>query len=71
MRGNYDRPPEYEPLILDDRFLRFPVESLKSIIVGCQADYVEIQKVAEAANSRVAIKRAVRSPNEYSLLIEP
>lgn len=61
-----------DTLKTDDDFLAYPPGSLKAVIVGCQADDAtvrEIRQIVERHKPGVAIKRAVRTPNHYSLTL--
>jgi hypothetical protein len=61
-----------DTLKTDDNFLVYPPGSLKAVIVGCQADDAtvrEVRQIIEKNGRGIAIKRAVRTPNHYSLTI--
>ena len=57
-------------LLLDRDYLALPLGALKSVIVGCEADYDAIRQVVNDSAPSVSIKRAVRVPNHYRLQIE-
>lgn len=61
-----------DTLKTDANFLAYPPGSLKAVIVGCQADEAtvrEIRQFVEQHKPGVAIKRAVREANHYSLTL--
>jgi hypothetical protein len=57
-------------LITDRSFLQLPEGALRSIIVGCQADYAGIRRLVERLAPQVRVKRADRVPNRYRIAIE-
>jgi hypothetical protein len=60
-------------LILEGDYLSIGPDDLKSIIVGCQADDTAITMVNALVKQHapgVAVRRAMRSPNKYRLVIE-
>lgn len=61
-----------DTLKTDNNFLAYPAGSLKAVIIGCQAADTtvnEIGQIVEKHGRGIAIKRAVRTPNHYSLTI--
>jgi hypothetical protein len=56
-------------LLVDHDYLALPPRALKSVIVGCEADYDSIRKLVNDTALGVSIKRAVRVPNHYRLEI--
>src|ERR1017187_10291790 len=61
--------PSSHPLKLDGDYLRLPPRALVAVIVGCLGDYDAIRRMVNECASGVAVKRAVRLPNHYSLNI--
>ena len=57
-------------LMTDGSFLQLPESALRSVIVGCQADYDGIRALVEHLAPQVRVKRAHRVPNRYCLAIE-
>jgi Protein of unknown function (DUF2971) len=60
------------PLITDDSFLRLPDGSLQAIIVGCLAEQATVDAVRGVigeASYPIALKRVVKLPNRYQLLV--
>jgi hypothetical protein len=51
------------------QYLRVPSDALESVIVGCQGDYEAMYKIVKEHAPGLPIKRAVRTPNHYSLTI--
>lgn len=64
------RSAEFAPLTLSGNFLSFPEGALKSVIVGCETDFGAVAKIVNCEWPGLRIKRAVRSPNRYRLVIE-
>jgi len=66
---------EFDPLskpiisVTNNNFLDIPVGLITSIIVGCQADYDQINKMVKLINPTIAVKRAVRVDGKYELSI--
>lgn len=61
-----------DTLKTDNNFLVYPAGSLKAVIVGCQANDTsvrEVRQIVEKHGRGIAIKRAIRKPNHYSLTI--
>lgn len=58
-----------DTLITDQSFLQLPPDALRSVIVGCQADYDNIQALVKRIAPQVKVKQAVRVPNRYQLAI--
>lgn len=56
--------------IKNNNFLRIPDNSLKSIIVGCQADYDEICTLVNKIAPNLPVRKAIRASSQYSLEIE-
>jgi hypothetical protein len=54
-------------------FLKFPPDALKAVIMGCmisQSDATELRRIIDRQSPpHVALKRAVRSPDRYSLSV--
>lgn len=59
-----------DTLMTDDSFLQLPANALTAIIVGCQGDYNQVKNIVDASDPSVKVKRAVRVPNRYRLLVE-
>lgn len=59
-----------ESLVTDGSYLQLPEGALRSVVVGCQADYMGIRRLVESLAPQVHVKRAVKVPNEYRLAIE-
>lgn len=59
-----------DTLVTDGSFLQLPEGALRSVVVGCQADYAGIRDLVERFAPHVRVKRADRVPNQYSLAIE-
>ena len=64
------RPFGESPLTLRGNFMHLAAGSIKSVIVGCEANFSQIEEVVTAADPALRIKRAVRSPSKYRLVIE-
>ena len=65
-------PGAEAPLVTDDSLLPLPDGSLKCVIVGCLAEdstLEAVRRVISEAPYPIALKRAVKVPNEYNLLI--
>lgn len=58
------------PLCCNAGVLKLPENSLRSIIVGCNADYDEVHDFINAIDPSIKIKRMVRSSHQYALRIE-
>ena len=58
------------PLIMEGNYLAIAPDDLKSIIVGCRADYDVIKALIEEHAPSLPVKRAQRLPNKYRLSIE-
>jgi hypothetical protein len=64
----------YQMLIADDHWVRFPAQSLKSIIVGCMMKANEreaIKALVKHSPTPIALKQAIKVPNRYELRIVP
>jgi len=61
---------ETSPLKLHGDHLRIPPDALEAVIVGCQGDYEAVRKTVNEHAPGLPVKRAVRTPNHYSLTIE-
>ena len=59
-----------ETLITDNNLLRLPETALLSVIVGCQGDYGEVERLIAEAAPELPVKKAVRVPNRFELRIE-
>jgi hypothetical protein len=59
-----------DTLLTDGNFLQLPEGALRSVIVGCQANYAGIRALVERLAPQVHVKRASRVPNQYRLAIE-
>jgi hypothetical protein len=59
-----------EHLIVEGDCLRLPPGALQSVIVGCQADHEAVRKIVGEHAPGLAVKRAGRVPNHYSLTIK-
>jgi hypothetical protein len=57
-------------LMTDDSYLQLPDGALTAVIVGCQGDYDAVKAIVDEAKATVVVRRAVRVPNRYALLIE-
>jgi len=57
-------------VISDDGYLSLPAGALKSIVVGCEANYELVAAIVKQHAPDLPVKRAVRSPNQYRLKIE-
>jgi hypothetical protein len=62
--------PETHWLRTHDNFFFLPPGALRSVIAGCQADYDAIKAIVEMHTSNLPVKRSVRVPNHYRLMIE-
>jgi len=60
-----------ETLLTDNSFLQLPKGALIGVIVGCQADVEAVRRVVDAHAPGLPVKRAVRVPNRYEVLIQP
>jgi hypothetical protein len=63
------RPFDASPLTLNGNFMHLPEGSIKSIVVGCEANLSEVEQTIKNAALGLPIKRAVRSPNKYRLVV--
>jgi hypothetical protein len=63
------RPFDASPLTLRDNFMHLPEGSIKSVIIGCEANFSQVEQTVRSAAPAMSIKRAVRSPNKYRLEI--
>lgn len=64
----------HQTLIADDHWVRFPGQSLKSIIVGCMMGKSEreaIKALVKQSPTPIILKQAVRVPGKYELRIVP
>jgi Protein of unknown function (DUF2971) len=61
---------ETNPLRPRDDFFPLPPGALKSVIAGCQADYDAVKAIVNTLAPNLPVKRAVRVPNHYRLVIE-
>ncbi|HEY6979753.1 DUF2971 domain-containing protein [Reyranella sp.] len=64
----------HQTLIADDHWVRFPGQSLKSIIVGCMMGKNEreaIKALVKHAPTPIALKQAIKVPSRYELRIVP
>ncbi|MCA6969225.1 DUF2971 domain-containing protein [Pectobacterium carotovorum] len=52
-----------------DNKLSFPSDALKSVIVGCKANYEEIFSFIRSIRPDLPVKRAIMQPNRYGLHI--
>ena len=69
------QPPQapVRTLYTDDHWISFPPPILKAVIVGCMmvdADRERVRSMVAAAGRPLALKHAVRIPNQYKLRIE-
>jgi hypothetical protein len=62
--------PKAHWLRAHDDFFSLPPGALKSVIVGCEADYDAVWAIVKAHIPDLPVKRAVRVPNRYRLEIE-
>jgi len=62
--------PETNWLRTHDDFFFLPPGALKSVIAGCQADYNAVRAIVETHAPDLPVKRAVRVPNHYRLVIQ-
>lgn len=60
-----------DTLMTDKNMLQLPRGALSAVIVGCQADFEQVQRVVSETAAEVKVKRAVRVPNRYEIRIEP
>jgi hypothetical protein len=58
------------PLTLRGNFMHLPEGAIKSVIVGCEANFSQIEQIVKRTVPGLLIKRAVRSPNRYRLVIK-
>jgi hypothetical protein len=70
LAGDSERPVKEHPLLIKDGFLDIGEGALKAIIIGCEANYEEIVNLIRTCDPTIAIKRAVRSPTEFRLVVE-
>lgn len=54
----------------DNNLLRLPAATLLSVIVGCQGDYNEVERLVAEVAPELPVKKAVRVPNRFELRIE-
>ncbi len=64
-----DRPFDARPLLVKDNFLKLPTGALKAVIVGCEANFANIERTVRSVAPEMPIKHAVRSPSKYRLQI--
>jgi hypothetical protein len=57
-------------LSLDGDFLAVPKWAIKAVIVGCEADFAAVEKAVRTVSADLPLKRSVRSPSQYRLMIE-
>ena len=57
-------------LVPEGDFFHLPPGALRSIIVGCAADYEAIKKIVLEYMPGLPIRKVVRAPNLYRLVIE-
>jgi hypothetical protein len=62
--------PENHWLRTQEDFFLLPPASLKSVIAGCHADYDAVSAIVKTHTPDLPVKRAVRMPNHYRLMIE-
>jgi hypothetical protein len=62
--------PESHWLRTHQDFFFLPPSALKSVIAGCQADYDAVKAIVKTHTPDLPIKRAVRIPNRFRLMIE-
>jgi len=64
--------PDYDesPLCSKNGVLQLPDNALKSIIVGCSANYEEVFDFVKSIDPTISVKRVTRAPNQYSLKID-
>lgn len=60
-----------DTLMTDNNMLQLPSGALSAVIVGCQADLEQVQRVVSETATEVKVKQAVRVPNRYGIRIEP
>ncbi|HTF94723.1 MAG TPA: DUF2971 domain-containing protein [Cellvibrio sp.] len=65
-KPNYDE----SPLCCREGILSLPDGALKSIIIGCNANYEEIFDLIKSIDPAIKVKRAIRSSNQYSLKLD-
>lgn len=58
------------PLSMEGNYLLIGPHALKSLIVGCVADYEAIAKFVRQYAPELRVRRAIRAPNKYRLINE-
>jgi Protein of unknown function (DUF2971) len=67
--GDVQRSFDASPLTLNGTFMHLPRGAIKAVIIGCEANYAQIEQIVKRASPGLTIKRAVRSPNKYRLVV--
>ena len=59
-----------DTLMTDKDFLQLPEGALRSVIVGCQGDVETVQRIVDEHAPGLPVRRSVRVPNRYEVVIE-
>lgn len=68
------RKLSHQTLIADDHWVRFPSQSLKSIIVGCMMGRTEretLKSLIKHSPTPIELKKAIKIPGKFALQIVP
>ncbi len=57
-------------LMTDDSMLHLPQGALTAVVAGCQCDFNAVRSVVHRYAPALAVKRAIRIPNQYAVSIE-
>lgn len=57
-------------LISEDGYLAIPAGALKSVVVGCEANYDLVLAIVKHYAPDLPVRRVVRAPNQYRLAID-
>lgn len=61
---------QFTMVVDEDNKLTFPHEALKSIIVGCKANFDEIKSLVHSIRPDLQVKNAIMQRNRYGIIIE-
>ena len=64
------RSSEFHPLTLTGSFMPLPDGALRSVIIGCEADFETIARIIKTEAPELQVRRAARAPNQYRLVVE-
>jgi hypothetical protein len=58
-----------DTLLTDNGFLKLPDGALTSIIVGCQGDLEQVEKLASSIDPRINVRQATRVASRYAIRV--